>query len=158
MRPPGWYQDADVPGQERWWDGESFTAHTRPPAALPKAPPLRMDAEGRVAGQAATRRPAPSGHSTLAGRQRDAGADLASGKNTHATVAFVSGLLSLLGWPIACISGFVFGVLGLRRAGQYVAGGHPPLGRAMSIWALVLSGVGTAVTVVAILARQGQLL
>lgn len=28
--PPGWYADPGVPGGERWWDGNGWTAHTRP--------------------------------------------------------------------------------------------------------------------------------
>ncbi|MFD3485380.1 DUF2510 domain-containing protein [Streptomyces sp. NPDC058665] len=28
--PPGWYADQGVPGTERWWDGNAWTAHTRP--------------------------------------------------------------------------------------------------------------------------------
>ncbi|MFE9459925.1 DUF2510 domain-containing protein [Streptomyces californicus] len=37
--PPGWYPDTGAPGLERWWDGASWTAHTRPLAAAPEAPP-----------------------------------------------------------------------------------------------------------------------
>lgn len=36
--PPGWYPDTGAPGLERWWDGASWTAHTRPPAAAHAAP------------------------------------------------------------------------------------------------------------------------
>ncbi|WP_143661781.1 DUF2510 domain-containing protein, partial [Streptomyces sp. st170] len=36
--PPGWYPDTGAPGLERWWDGTSWTAHTRPPAAAGSAP------------------------------------------------------------------------------------------------------------------------
>ncbi|MEV8411400.1 DUF2510 domain-containing protein [Streptomyces niveus] len=28
--PPGWYAEHGVPGTERWWDGNAWTAHTRP--------------------------------------------------------------------------------------------------------------------------------
>ncbi|KOG76995.1 DUF2510 domain-containing protein [Streptomyces griseus] len=37
--PPGWYPDTGAPGLERWWDGTAWTAHTRPLAAAPQAPP-----------------------------------------------------------------------------------------------------------------------
>lgn len=28
--PPGWYADPQVPRTQRWWDGSSWTSHTRP--------------------------------------------------------------------------------------------------------------------------------
>ncbi|WP_189110376.1 DUF2510 domain-containing protein [Streptomyces camponoticapitis] len=37
--PPGWYVDQSVPGTERWWDGNAWTAHTRPlGGAVPPGP------------------------------------------------------------------------------------------------------------------------
>ncbi|WP_329617265.1 DUF2510 domain-containing protein [Streptomyces brevispora] len=32
--PPGWYPDTTAAGNERWWDGTAWTAHTRPNAAV----------------------------------------------------------------------------------------------------------------------------
>jgi hypothetical protein len=41
--PPGWYADPGYtgigPAQERWWDGEQWTDHTRAAAGPPVAPP-----------------------------------------------------------------------------------------------------------------------
>ncbi|MFD9869328.1 DUF2510 domain-containing protein [Streptomyces niveus] len=49
--PPGWYADPGVPGSERWWDGNGWTAHTRPlGGAAPyqqAAPRPRPAARGR---------------------------------------------------------------------------------------------------------------
>src|SRR6202012_717411 len=35
--PAGWYADPQVPGQLRYWDGATWTAHTAPAAAPPPA-------------------------------------------------------------------------------------------------------------------------
>ncbi|MFE9858265.1 DUF2510 domain-containing protein [Streptomyces sp. NPDC005780] len=32
--PPGWYPDTAAPGNERWWDGTAWTAHTRTAATV----------------------------------------------------------------------------------------------------------------------------
>lgn len=41
--PPGWYPDPgqtpQLPPQERWWDGTTWSAHTRPGTGIPPAPP-----------------------------------------------------------------------------------------------------------------------
>ncbi|WLQ47292.1 DUF2510 domain-containing protein [Streptomyces poriferorum] len=36
--PPGWYPDTAAPGNERWWDGAGWTAHTRPSATVIQRP------------------------------------------------------------------------------------------------------------------------
>jgi hypothetical protein len=42
--PAGWYADARIPGQERWWDGLDWRQHTR--LAPPGSPlPEKRDAE-----------------------------------------------------------------------------------------------------------------
>ncbi|MBO0914559.1 DUF2510 domain-containing protein [Streptomyces laculatispora] len=43
--PPGWYPDTAAPGNERWWDGTAWTAHTRPYAPATQQPgPVRPSA------------------------------------------------------------------------------------------------------------------
>ncbi|MEU8702447.1 DUF2510 domain-containing protein [Streptomyces sp. NPDC048680] len=49
--PPGWYPDTAVPGNERWWDGTSWTAHTRPHAAAPQQPGPERTASPAVPGR-----------------------------------------------------------------------------------------------------------
>ncbi|MFJ8666837.1 DUF2510 domain-containing protein [Streptomyces sp. NPDC093600] len=39
--PPGWYPDPATPAVERWWDGTTWSAHTRPAAVPPASSPGR---------------------------------------------------------------------------------------------------------------------
>ena len=72
---------------------------------------------------------------------------LAAGPNGHATAALVFGLsaifCSVLILP--AVLGFVFGRIGLQRAGSKERLGYPPIGRARSIWGLVASCFGLLV-------------
>lgn len=44
---PGWYRDLAAPGEVRWFDGTSWTAHVAPDPALPPAPvPVPAPAPG----------------------------------------------------------------------------------------------------------------
>jgi hypothetical protein len=56
MAAPGWYDDPNVPGSKRWWDGTQWTDHvagtiapTAPPAPIGPYPPARIALAG-VAG------------------------------------------------------------------------------------------------------------
>lgn len=40
--PAGWYPDTEQPGNERWWDGSTWTDARRPVLAAPPAPPAAM--------------------------------------------------------------------------------------------------------------------
>lgn len=154
MHPPGWYQDPHSPHHVRWWDGRAFTGHVQP---VPVAQTVPAYPDGGFAHPAGPHVPLVTRRPSFLARQRDAGLDLANGTNAHATVALVTGLVSLLGWPFGCIAGLVFGALGLRRAAQYAAAGHPPLGRGRSAWGFALALVGTVVTVLSILHQVGYL-
>jgi|GEM_PF-1928512 len=174
MHVPGWYPDPAVPGQERWWGGQSFTDHVRPveplpvlapvapaaPAApektafagLPQAPPLAPPpAAGREPryGERPLTPSAPPTGSFFPDlqRQSDIRMDLADGKNSHATLGLVFAILSLFGLSLGWILGIVFGTLGLTRARRYADAGYPAIGRTKSIWTLALSAAGIAVTI-----------
>ncbi|GIG21667.1 hypothetical protein Cch01nite_23910 [Cellulomonas chitinilytica] len=156
MHVPGWYPDPSVPGQERWWGGQSFTAHVRPsPAGAPAAAPAAtaVAAMPTAPPVCTNLAPAPLTWSAdHAQRLSDVPTDLASGRNPRATAALVLGILSVFGFWIGAILGIVLGVQGLSRAGAYAAAGHPAFGRTKSVWALVLSGVGVLVSVAIIAA------
>lgn len=66
QRPPaaGWYHDPENPAQLRWWDGSTWTSHTRPvedapvvppaaPAALPAVAPLATSHDQPISRRAA---------------------------------------------------------------------------------------------------------
>ena len=40
MAAPGWYEDPNVPGAQRWWDGNRWTEHVQRQAAAPQAQAL----------------------------------------------------------------------------------------------------------------------
>lgn len=44
--PPGWYPDTAAPGNERWWDGTAWTAHTRTAATVIQQSGPRQGAGG----------------------------------------------------------------------------------------------------------------
>lgn len=37
--PAGWYADPNVPGQQRYWDGTTWTEHVHQPSPAPTLPP-----------------------------------------------------------------------------------------------------------------------
>jgi hypothetical protein len=74
--------------------------------------------------------------------------DLSAGKNTPARVALVVSILAMLGTPLAAVAGIVLAIVGLKRARTLEAAGWAPKGRTKARWALGLSIVGLAVSVV----------
>ncbi|MET9555940.1 DUF2510 domain-containing protein [Streptomyces sp. NPDC006645] len=61
--PPGWYADQGVPGTERWWDGNAWTAHTRPAGGI--VPPYQQGYQ-----QPYQQPPVPPGPGPARGRGR----------------------------------------------------------------------------------------
>lgn len=128
---PGWYGTPDSPGTERWWDGSTWTEHTRP--------------TGPVEPQKATvSHVAPT---TLIA---------AAPSNGMATAGMVFGILALLVnlLTIPSILGFIFSLVGIANAKQLEAAGVPRSqsgrGRAvggvwMSVIGFVLGAILTAI-------------
>lgn len=121
-RPPpgkaaGWYADPRGGTQQRWYDGERWTVATRPdPARTPEDPYADLER-------------APS-------------------SNYAAIAGLLLGVLSL-GWnPFLAVglAGFLASLLGRRRASAWVTEGYRPEGQRRATWGLVLSTVGTTIT------------
>jgi hypothetical protein len=70
MAAPGWYEDPNAPGGQRWWDGNRWTEHVQQPAAAPQAQAL-AGAPARpgpaIARPAQERGPYPPARIALAG-------------------------------------------------------------------------------------------
>lgn len=160
--PAGWYPDPSTPGQERWWDSAAWTSDVKP---FPQPPLAEPEFGGQVFSPSSvtatvppTQRTAPVSRwqGTDAGRLADAGADLASGKNTPATAGLTFGIISLFGGPIASILGLVFSIKGLARSKNYAPAGSDGIGHTKSIWGIVLSSVGIVVWVGIAIAALGS--
>jgi hypothetical protein len=113
--PPGWYlseNDADI---ERWWDGATWTGHTR------RAEPLTVT-NTQIA-------PVLTLSPNVAAGQR---------ANVWAVAAFWCGAGSLLfnPWYLTSLAAIILGILGITRASQ------SGVGRGPSIVGLVLGIVG----------------
>src|SRR3954447_9759245 len=70
MATPGWYEDPNAPGGQRWWDGNRWTEHVQQQAAAPQAQALAGAAARpapAIARPAQEREPYPPARLALAG-------------------------------------------------------------------------------------------
>lgn len=132
--PAGWYPDSQNPEGERWWDGQAWTAHTRPKTLVALHLPAGLQTD-----KAQARQPFVA-VGTQQGR---------SVKNTSATLALVFGIVSMLLNVIfvPMLLAIVFAVLGLVKARRLQREGHPPRGRKRSVWGIILAGVATFIAI-----------
>ncbi|MFP3990180.1 DUF2510 domain-containing protein [Streptomyces sp. E11-3] len=105
--PPGWYPDPSVPSLERWWDGTTWTEHTRDPQAAAQQPaqqqpgfgppqPVGMPETGGTSGRAKMVALAAAGVVLVAaivtgvvvlGKSDDGGAEAKNGGGTSSAPA-----------------------------------------------------------------------
>jgi hypothetical protein len=109
--PPGWYPDAQVPGQNRYWDGTAWTEQTAPATGGGAAPP--------VAGTAVPAPSAPGQPGVVYVQEPKNG--LAIAALSLGVVGMLFGLIPLTGF-IAFALGAVGLILGLSNRGRLKRG------------------------------------
>lgn len=122
LPPAGWYADPENPGNERWWNGSTWSDDRRAVQTATAAPPPPYVAPGPVYIAAA---PAPT-------------------KNGMATAGLVLALVSLLINPVSILSilGIVFGAVGYGRSKSIIVDSKM-VGNAAGGWAIVIGIVST---------------
>lgn len=137
---PGWYPDPNSDGARRWWDGRQWgpPAPVPVPAAVP-APP------GPGAAPPATFAPSPSAPAwdPYVTARPSPGPQV----NRVARSGAWLGGVSMLGVPLACVLGWVFSGIGLSRAMAAERTGRGPFGLGTAIAGLVMSAIGTVVSI-----------
>ena len=122
----GWYPDPDVSGGQRYWDGSMWTEHRHSPIA--GAAPLAPYAQ--VA-------PRP--------------------KNGPAIAALVLGIVGMLIglWGLIPAAALIFGIVGYQTSARLPDPRGPGkfVGRAFSIWGIVLGAIGIVYAILAIALR-----
>lgn len=119
---PGWYADPMVRGQDRWWDGTTWTPSTRPDVEVGDEP------ESEEAELEAQFGPQPT-------------------QNWLAWTSIALAVASLLLNPflLTSLGAIVVGILGVLRARSYLARGHLPVGLRESYWGIGIGVVGAII-------------
>ena len=169
LPPPGWYADAHVADQARWWDGTAWTSDVRDiapgpargaapaPSASPAAPawvaiasaaPAPLVPEYPAQMYPAQTYPAPAPWERTEPYRGENGAPTPDpARNTPATIGLTAAIVSVFGVPISCLLGLVFAIIGLVRAQRSARAGLGAVGRSKAIWAVALSCVGVVVSI-----------
>ena len=141
----GWYPDPEHAGQDRWWDGLSWSPHRRPsvPAPAPEAAPAPAE-------------PWP-------GSTSPAYASAPVERNTLALVGFILSMSAILvPFLLNSLAGGIVSIAGLQRSKRLAAGGVVADGRGLSIagilvgfiWLLLTIGIIVAIVLISIWAAS----
>lgn len=110
----GWYSDPTSPSNQRYWDGEAWTDHVRPEMPAPHGAPTFQGLGGM------------------------------SPRNRVASWALGLSIGSLMVnfFAILPATSLILGIVGLTRSGRMRQMTGVAIGKASSIWAICLSGLG----------------
>lgn len=95
----------------------------------------------------ATRRPRSKPPRGAEHRPGNTSSEFDSAKNTPATAGLALGIISPFVGPPAGIAGLVLSGIGLSRSNTYSRAGHSPVGHKKAIWGLILSSLGTTLSI-----------
>lgn len=95
----------------------------------------------------AARRPRARPARAAEHRPGNTSSELDSAKNTPATAGLALGIISPFVGPVAGIVGLVLSGIGLSRSNTYSRAGHSPAGHKKAIWGLILSSLGTTLSI-----------
>jgi hypothetical protein len=127
----GWYPDPEIPGQDRWWDGTTWSETRRASDAA------RGAASAPVAPQQAA--PPPAAAPVV--------------RNNAALIGLILSLSGfLLPLVINSFAGGIVSIVGLRRSTQLAATGSSSSGRGMSIAGILVGFIWGGICLIGIAA------